>query len=122
MGKFIIKEAKTGYKFDLLASNGQVVASSQVYKSLATCKTGIASVKKNASAAPIEDQTKDGFETLKSPKFEVYADKAGEFRFRLKAANGQVIVTGEGYKQLKSCIHGIESIKKNAPEVEIVQE
>lgn len=54
-------------------------------------------------------------------KFEVYKDAKGEFRFRLKAANGQVIATGEGYKTKASCMNGIESIKKNAPEAQVVE-
>ena len=53
-------------------------------------------------------------------KFEIYTDKAGEFRFRLKAANGQVIAVGEGYKSKDACLNGIESIKKNAPEAAVV--
>jgi len=54
-------------------------------------------------------------------KFEVYKDKKGEFRFRLKASNGQTIATGEGYTSKKSCMDGIESIKKNAPTAEVVE-
>lgn len=46
-------------------------------------------------------------------KFEVYNDKKGEFRFRLKASNGQVILTGQGYKAKPGCMNGIESVKKN---------
>jgi uncharacterized protein YegP (UPF0339 family) len=53
-------------------------------------------------------------------KFEVYKDKKGQFRFRLKAANNQVIATGEAYTKKASCMNGIESIKKNAPKAEIV--
>ena len=48
-------------------------------------------------------------------KFELYKDKAGEFRFRLKAGNGQIILASEGYKQKASAMNGIESVKKNAP-------
>ena len=55
------------------------------------------------------------------PKFEVYADKAGEFRFRLKARNGEIIAVSEGYKAKASCMNGIESVKKNAPEAQIVE-
>lgn len=47
-------------------------------------------------------------------KFELYADKAGEFRFRLKAGNGENILSSEGYKQKSSAMNGIESVKKNA--------
>lgn len=119
MGKFVIKETNTGCVFNLKATNGQVIATSQVYKSEATCKTGIASVQKNAPAAAVEDQTIEGFATEKHPKFEVYTDKAGEYRFRLKATNGQIIAVGEGYKTKESCLKGIESIKKNAPDAAI---
>ena len=116
MGKFVIKDAKNGVKFDLKAGNGEVILTSEIYSSLASCKNGIASVQKNAPIAALEDQTEEGFEKQKHPKFEVYADKAGEFRFRLKATNGEIIGTGEGYKKKASCLNGIESIRKNAAE------
>lgn len=122
MGKFVVKEtASDGLKFDLLAGNGEVIASSQVYKTKAGCMNGIESVKKNAVVAPVEDQTVEGYATEKNPKFEVYKDKAGEFRFRLTASNGEIIATGEGYKAKASCMNGIESIKKNAPDAEVVE-
>jgi len=47
-------------------------------------------------------------------KFEIYTDKRGEFRFRLKASNGQAILTGEGYKAKASCTNGIESVRENS--------
>lgn len=122
MGKFVIKETKTGVKFDLKATNGQVIATSEVYNSMAACKNGIASVQKNAPVANIEDQTVEGFETQKNPKFEIYTDKAGEFRFRLKATNGQIIAVSEGYTAMAGCKNGIESVQKNAPDAEIVEE
>ena len=123
MGKFVINETKNGgLKFNLKATNGQVIASSQVYKSEASCRKGIASVMKNAPIANLEEQTVEGFEVQKNPKFEVYTDKAGEFRFRLKATNGQIIATGEGYKKLASCFKGIESIRKNAVDAPIIVE
>ena len=101
--------------------NGEIIANSEVYSSKAACMNGIESVKKNAPIAAVEDQTVDGFEACKHPKFEVYTDKAGEFRFRLKAKNGEIIATGEGYKAKASCMNGIESVKKNA-DSEIVEE
>ncbi len=121
MGKFVIRTTNTGVKFDLKAGNGEVIATSEVYSSLDACRKGIASVQKNAPEAGIEDQTVDGFEAVKHPKFEVYKDKAGEFRFRLKATNGQIIAVGEGYKAKDSCLNGIASVKKNAPEAEVVE-
>ena len=114
MGKYVVKKTSTGIKFDLKAGNGEVIANSEVYKSKAACLNGIESVKKNAPVAAVEDQTVEGFEKCKHPKFEVYVDKAGEFRFRLKAKNGEIIATGEGYKAKASCLNGIESIRKNA--------
>ena len=122
MGKFVVKKTNTGVKFDLKATNGQVIATSEVYNSDAACKNGIESVRKNAPVAAIEDQTVEGYAVEKHPKFEIYADKAGEFRFRLKATNGQVIAVSEGYKAMASCVNGIESVKKNAPEAEVVEE
>lgn len=52
-------------------------------------------------------------------KFELYQDKAGKYRFRLKAGNGQVIATGEAYESKKACLNGIESIRKNAPDAKL---
>ena len=120
MGKFVLKETATGFKFDLKATNGQVIATSEVYTTEAACKNGIESVKNNCVGA-VEDQTVENFETVKHPKFEMYTDKAGEFRFRLKAKNGEVIATSEGYKTKDSCMNGIESVKKNAPDAETVE-
>lgn len=122
MGKFVIRKTNTGIKFDLKAGNGEVIATSEVYTSDSACKNGIESVKKNAPVAAVEDQTVEGYATEKNPKFEVYEDKAGEFRFRLKATNGQIIAVGEGYKAKSGCMNGIESVKKNAPEAEVVEE
>jgi len=120
-GKFVVKEGKSGFRFNLVASNGQVIASSESYSSKDSCLNGIESVRKNC-AAHIEDQTKADFETLTHPKYEVYKDKAGEFRFRLKARNGEIIVTGEGYKAKDSCLNGIDSIGRHAPEAALVEE
>ena len=122
MGKFVIRRTNTGIKFDLKAGNGEVIATSGVYSSEETCRKGIASVRKNAPAAAVEDQTVEGFAQEKHSKFEVYTDKAGEFRFRLKATNGQIIAVGEGYKAKAGCLNGIASVQKNAPDAEIVEQ
>ena len=121
MGKFVIRETNTGIKFDLKATNGQVIATSEVYTTKDACKKGIASVQKNAPVANVENQTVEGYAVEKHPKFEVYTDKAGEFRFRLKATNGQIIAVSEGYTSLSGCLNGIESTKKNAAEAEIIE-
>lgn len=122
MGKFEIKKTKNdGFMFNLKAGNGEVIATSETYNSLDACKNGINSVITNAPEAAVEDQTVEGFATEKNPKFELYADKKGEFRFRLKAKNGQIIATGEGYKAKAGCKNGIESIKKNVVDAKIVE-
>lgn len=121
MGKFVIKTVATGIKFDLKAGNGETILTSEVYTTEAACRNGIASVQKNAPAAAVEDQTAEGYETMKHPKFEVYADKAGEFRFRLKARNGEVIGVSEGYAAKASCLNGVASVQKNADEAEIAE-
>jgi hypothetical protein len=58
---------------------------------------------------------------MASGKFEVWSDKAGEYRFRLKAPNGEIIATSEGYSSKKSCMNGIQSVMKNAPNAPIVE-
>ncbi|HPF87621.1 MAG TPA: YegP family protein [Candidatus Limiplasma sp.] len=120
-GKFEIKTTKTGFTFNLKASNGEPILASEVYTTIAACNNGIASVKKNAPIAAVEDQTVEGYATEKNPKFEIYVDKAGEYRFRLKARNGEIIGVSEGYKAKASCKNGIESVTKNAPDATVVE-
>ena len=114
-GKYSVKESKAGFSFRLAASNNQVVGVSEVYSSRAAMEKGIESVRKNAPEANIEDQTAEATEKISNPKFEIYCDKAGEFRFRLKARNGEVILASEGYKTKASCEKVIESVRRNAP-------
>ncbi len=54
-------------------------------------------------------------------KFEWFKDKKDKYRFRLKAGNGQIIATSEAYETRDSCISGIESVKKNAPDAAVVE-
>ncbi len=121
MGKFVITKTKNGeYTFNLKAGNGEVILSgSEPYASLDSCKNGVESVRKNANAH-VEDQTRGEEKT--NPKFELYEDKAGEFRFRLKARNGENIGRSEGYKSKSGAENGIASVGKNAPDAEVVVE
>ena len=121
MGKFLVKEVKTGRRFNLVAGNGEVIGVSEVYASRSGLRNGIASVRKNAPIAPVEDQTVEEVEKVKNPKFEMYIDKAGEFRFRLKARNGEIILASEGYSQKAGCKNGIESVRKNAVDSPVVK-
>ncbi len=122
MGKFVITQKSSGFHFVLKAGNGEVILSSEPYSSKSACEGGIASVKTNAPIAKIEDQTVEGYAAQTNPKFEIYKDKAGEFRFRLKAKNGEIIGVSEGYTTKQSCENGIDSVVKNAPDAETVSE
>lgn len=120
MGKFVIKEVPTGIKFDLKAMNGEVIGTSEVYSSKSACSNGIESVKKNAPISEVEDQTIEGYKEITNPKFELYTDKAGEYRFRLNARNGENILASEGYVNKTGCLNGIASVKKNVIDAETV--
>ena len=122
MSKFVIRNVPSGVKFDLKATNGQVILTSEVYSSEAACRKGVDSIIKNAPDANVENQTEAGWEVKSHPKFEMYQDKAGEYRFRLKARNGEIIGVSESYTAKINCLHGIESVKKNALDAEIVEE
>ena len=65
------------------------------------------------------DQTVAEVAAVTNPKFEMYTDKAGEFRFRLKARNGETIAASEGYKAKASCLNGIDSVRRNAPDAAV---
>ena len=117
-----IKKVNTGIMFNLKADSGQVIATAEVCTTAASCETSIESVRRNAPIAALEDQTVEGFAAAKCPKFEMYVDNAGEFRFRLKATNGEIIAASEGYKAKERCENGIASVRENAPVAEMVEE
>lgn len=119
MGKFVVKATKIGFVFNLKAGNGEVIATSEVYTTEAACMKGVESVRKNATEAKLEDQTVAEVAAVTNPKFEMYTDKAGEFRFRLKARNGEIIAVSEGYKAKASCLNGIDSVRRNAPDAAV---
>lgn len=107
--------------FNLIANNGRVICTSQIYASEATCMNGIESVKKN-SRSKIEDQTVEGYKPLTNPKYEIFLDKGGKYRFHLNAMNGEIIASSQGYMTKESCKKGIASISKNAADATIVKE
>ncbi|AMK14032.1 hypothetical protein AUP07_0989 [methanogenic archaeon mixed culture ISO4-G1] len=114
MGQYkIMYTTDDGYAFSLTAENHEIIATSQVYRSMDSLKNGIESVQKNADA-PIEDQTVKDFEPVTCPKWEVFTDKADEFRFRLKASNGEIILAAsQGYTKKHNALKGIESVRNN---------
>lgn len=119
MSRFCIRKTASGYKFDLLAANGQVILTSEVYASRAAARKGAASVRLIAPRAPLENRTEETAQIQPNPKFELYQDKAGQFRFRLKARNGKIVGVSEGYSNKAGCLNGIESVRNNALEAQI---
>lgn len=113
MGKFVIRKTATGYKFDLRASNAEVIATSEVYASSAACRKGIQGIVRCVDSAPVADLTcAEG--PVPTPRFELFADKSGGYRFRLKARNGKVIAVSQSYSSRTACENGIDSVRKNA--------
>jgi uncharacterized protein YegP (UPF0339 family) len=122
-GTFEINKAKDGkqYFFNLYASNKVGIATSQMYASAQSALTGVNSVIANAAKAPIEDQSLKTYETLPYPKWEIYMDNGGKYRFRLNASNGSCVCHSQGYTSKSSCKNGIESIIKSSRNPKIVK-
>ena len=120
-GKFEIKQAKDGrYFFSLYASNRSVIAFSQIYSSASSAVNGIKSVINNAPTAGVEDTTLKKTVTVPFPKWELYIDKGGQYRFRLYATNGQCVChSAHGYTTRATCKGGIDSIIRFAGEANI---
>ncbi len=106
-GKFeVYKDKAEKFRYRLKAGNGEIILTGEAYNTKSSCLEGIESVKKNSQ---------------KESAFEVFEDKNGEFRFRLKAANGEIIGQGESYKAESGCKNGVESVKKNAVDSQTVE-
>lgn len=106
MGKFEITKRKNGeFQFNLKASNGEIILTSEGYAAKAGCKNGIESVQKNSQ---------------KEDMFEKKTAKNGKFFFNLKATNGQIIGTSEMYSSESGRNNGIASVMKNAPDANVV--
>ncbi|MAT90254.1 YegP family protein [Marixanthomonas ophiurae] len=107
MAKFeIYKDAKSEHRFRLKAGNGQNILASEGYSSKAGCENGIESVRKNS-------QDDSRYDRKKSSN--------GKHYFNLKASNGQVIGTSEMYESSSGMENGIDSVKTNAPDAEVVE-
>lgn len=104
-GKFELKKAKDGqFMFNLKATNGQVILTSELYKTKASAENGIESVRKNSP---------------REGAFEVKDNAKGEPYFILKATNGQEIGRSEYYSTRAAMENGIESVKRNAPDAKV---
>ena len=107
MAKFEITTRKNGeFQFNLKASNGEVILTSEGYTTKAACINGAESVKKNATD---------------EKRFEKLVAKNGKPYFTLKATNGQIIGSSQMYASERNRNNGIASVMKNAPVAEIVE-
>jgi len=107
MAKFEIKTRTNGeFQFNLKAGNGQIILTSEGYTTKAACLNGVASVKTNSQV---------------DSRYDKLTSKNGKLYFNLKATNGQIIGTSEMYEAKASRDNGIASVKKNAPDAEIVE-
>lgn len=120
-GTFKIKTTPSGYRFNFVASNGEVLSVSELYSTLESCLNGIKSVQAN-SEAEIENQTETDYTAIRYPKYEVYVDKFGEYRFRLRARNGAIIVVSSGFREMSACINTINKMKVAVPSSDVVKE
>ena len=109
----VYKDAAGKTRFRLRASNGQIVAVGEAYEQYVGCLNGIRSVKKN-SVSPVEDLTVEGGPRFPNPKYQMFKDAGGKYRFHLKAGNGEIIAQGEGYESEESCLNGIDVVKNSA--------
>jgi uncharacterized protein YegP (UPF0339 family) len=107
MGKFVVTIRKNGeFQFNLKATNGQVILTSEGYTTKTACLAGIESVRKNAAA----------------DRFEVVVAKNGKPYFNVNAANGQTVGSSQMYASERTMKQGIASVKANAPESPVVEE
>ncbi|MFN0177139.1 MAG: YegP family protein [Saprospiraceae bacterium] len=108
MGKFVITQRKDGeFQFNLKASNGQVILSSQGYAAKASCLNGIESVRTNSAD---------------DARFDRQSAANGKFYFTLKSSNGQVVGNSQMYESEASRDNGVESVKNNAPDATVEDE
>ena len=106
MGKFVITLRKNGeFQFNLKATNGQTILTSEGYTTRAACLNGIESVKKNCKV---------------DARFDKKVASNGKPFFNLKAANGQIIGSSQMYANEKNMLNGVASVVKNAPDAPVV--
>ena len=120
-GRFDIKRTKDGrFVFNLYSANKVLIATSQTYSSSQSAMAGVKSVMANAARAEIEDTTLKTPRPTSFPKWEVYLDRAGEYRYRLYATNGQCVVHSKmGYPHKPSCKRAIQSIVRLSEDANI---
>jgi uncharacterized protein YegP (UPF0339 family) len=107
----VYKDVAGKFRFRLRAANNRIVVVSQAYEQHGSALNGVKSIQNNCTVG-IEDLTVEG-PRMNHPKYQVFMDKASEFRFRLTASNGQIIGASEGYETKQSCLNGVEAMQKS---------
>ena len=107
----VYKDIAGKHRFRLRAANNKIVAVSEAYESKAGCMNGVRSVQSNCNSH-VEDKTME-MEKLSNPKYELFTDIASEFRFNLKAANGEIIAASEAYETKQGVLNGIEAVQRS---------
>lgn len=124
----IFQDVQGQYRWTFHAANHEKLAvPGESFTRRATAEASIDLVKRLASGAPINDLTKPGVNGYHGqggkPEFEVYEDKAREYRWRLQSGNNKIIaISSEGYKVKSGCVNGLELVKKFAPTAEVKDE
>jgi uncharacterized protein len=106
----VYKDSAEKIRFRVISNNNQVVAFGEACENHEVCLKGITEVQKNCNVA-LEDLTVEDCPVIPNPKFEVYTDVTGLFRFRLKDAEGRTIIQGEGCGSKEGCLDGVEVVK-----------
>lgn len=122
MGKIILSRINDRYSFELKAANGEVIAQSKCYTSKNACIKGVNSVIKSVAAAnnKLLNLTADSHKVVTNPKFEMFSEDSGDYTFILRAKNGEALLYGGSYKSKLGCLNGIESVKRNTSDYEII--
>ena len=107
----VYKDVAGKFRFRLRAANNKIVAVSEAYESKAGCMNGVKSVQTNCNSH-VEDQTAE-MKKLTNPKYEIFTDSADEFRFNLKAANGEIIAASESYETKQGVLNGIDAVQRS---------
>ncbi len=108
----IYKDAAGKFRFRLLNNEGKIVAVGEAYEQHASCLNGIKSIQKNCNS-DVEDSTVENAPKLTNPKYQIFKDTAGEFRFHLKASNGEIIAESKGYGAKEECQRVLDAVRNS---------
>ena len=108
-----VRRISTGYKFYLYKNRNEQLASSNVYLHFDSCLNGIKSAQNASLGNNIEDTTEQNNDCkMKCPKFEIYSDMIGRYRFRLKGINGMILLLSNAYVQKQAALNDILLVKE----------